>query len=71
MLILDKRENIKTLFNLGAEVKSLRNIFFYQGIFITTLGAGFGVALGTAVVLIQKYYSVVMITGEYGLPGKL
>lgn len=68
MLILDKRENIKTLFNLGAEVKSLRNIFFYQGIFITTLGAGFGVGLGTAVVLIQKYYSVVMITGSMAYP---
>ena len=53
---------------MGAEVKSLRNIFFYQGIFITPLGAGFGVALGTAVVLIQKYYSVVIITGSMAYP---
>jgi lipoprotein-releasing system permease protein len=68
MLILDKRENIKTLYSLGAEVQSLRNIFFYQGIFITTLGATIGVALGTAIVLAQKYYSVVMITGTMAYP---
>ena len=68
MLILDKRENIKTLYSLGAELKSLRNIFFYQGIFITTLGAAFGVALGTAIILIQKHYGVVMITNSMAYP---
>lgn len=68
MLILDKRENIKTLYSLGADIKSLRNIFFYQGIFITTIGAAFGVALGTAIILIQKHYSVIMITGSMAYP---
>lgn len=68
MLILDKKENIKTLYSLGAEIKSLRRIFFYQGIFITTLGATFGVALGTGIILAQKYYSVVMITDSMAYP---
>lgn len=68
MLILDKKENIKTLYSLGAEIKSLRSIFFYQGFFITTIGATFGIALGTAVILIQKHYSVVMITGSMAYP---
>jgi lipoprotein-releasing system permease protein len=68
MLILDKKENIKTLYSLGAEIKNLRKIFFYQGIFITALGTAFGLALGTAVVLIQKYYSVVMITATMAYP---
>ena len=68
MLILDKKENIKTLYSLGAEIKSLRKIFFYQGIFITALGTAFGLALGTAVVLIQKYFSVVMITATMAYP---
>lgn len=68
MLILDKKENIKTLYSLGAEIKSLRNIFFYQGIFITALGTAFGLALGTAVVLTQKYYSVIMITNTMAYP---
>lgn len=68
MLILDKKENIKTLYSLGAEIKNLRKIFFYQGIFITALGTAFGLALGTAVVLIQKYYTVVMITATMAYP---
>lgn len=68
MLILDKKENIKTMYSLGAEIKSLRNIFFYQGIFITTLGATFGLALGAAIVLIQEHYSLVMITGTMAYP---
>jgi lipoprotein-releasing system permease protein len=68
MLILDKKENIKTLYSLGAEIKSLRNIFFYQGIFITSLGAFFGLVLGIAVILIQKHYSVLMITNTMAYP---
>ncbi len=68
MLILDKRENIKTLYSLGAEIKNLRKIFFYQGIFITTLGTAFGLALGTAIILIQKNYSPFMITATMPYP---
>lgn len=68
MLILDKKENIKTLYSLGAEIKSLRNIFFFQGIFITTLGAAFGVMLGTAIILVQKNYGVIMITNSMAYP---
>lgn len=61
MLILDKKENIKTLFNLGAEVKELRNIFLYQGIFITTIGAGLGLLISIAVVIIQQHYNIIML----------
>lgn len=68
MLILDKRENIKTLYNLGAPVKNLRSIFLYQGIFITSLGAFFGLALGVAIVLLQEHYSLVMLTGTLAYP---
>lgn len=68
MLILDKKENIKTLYNLGAEVKNLRNIFFYQGIFITTLGAVFGLLLGIAIIVIQQQFSVFMVTASMAYP---
>jgi len=68
MLILDKKDNIKTLFSLGTEVRSLRKIFLFQGIFITTLGVIIGLAIGTAIVLVQQYYSVVMITPTLPYP---
>ena len=35
MMILDKKKNLKTLYNLGATVKELRKIFYYQGILMT------------------------------------
>src|SRR5690606_35045382 len=31
MMVLDKRKNIKTLYNLGASLPEIRNIFFLQG----------------------------------------
>lgn len=68
MLILDKRENIKTLYSLGAEVRSLRNIFLYQGIFITALGAFFGLLIGTVIILLQQHYSLIMITPTLAYP---
>ncbi|MFP9098840.1 ABC transporter permease [Flavobacterium sp. RHBU_24] len=68
MLILDKRENIKTLHCLGAEVKSLRNIFFLQGIFITAIGAFIGLLLGLGFVLAQQQFSLIMITPTMPYP---
>lgn len=68
MLILDKRENIKTLYNLGAEIKSLRNIFFLQGIFITTIGAVIGLGIGLAIILAQQNFGLVMITTTMPYP---
>ncbi|OYQ38436.1 ABC transporter permease [Flavobacterium cyanobacteriorum] len=66
MLILDKRENIKTLYSLGAQQDSLRNIFLYQGMFITALGAFLGLLLGSAIIYLQQTHELIMI-----VPGKL
>ncbi|KOS06838.1 hypothetical protein AM493_12985 [Flavobacterium akiainvivens] len=68
MLILDKKENIKTLYNLGAEVRSLRRIFFLQGIFITAIGALLGLLTGLGVVILQQTQQLVMITATMPYP---
>lgn len=68
MLILDKKDNIRTLYSLGAEATSLRNIFFYQGIFITVLGLLFGLILGTIIILLQQHFSLIMITDTLAYP---
>lgn len=68
MLILDKKENIKTLYALGTEIKSLRSIFLYQGIFITTLGTFFGLTIASTVIILQKRYSLFMITNTMAYP---
>ena len=68
MLILDKRENIKTLYSLGTTVTELRKIFLYQGIFITTLGVLIGLVISISIVLAQQHYSFIMLTDTLAYP---
>jgi lipoprotein-releasing system permease protein len=68
MLILDKKENIKTLYNLGADVRGLRRIFFLQGIFITAIGALLGLGIGLGIVILQQKQQLLMITGTMPYP---
>ena len=68
MLILDKKENIKTLFNLGTTTKELRKIFLYQGVFITTIGVVIGLLISISVVLLQQHYSLIMLTPTLPYP---
>jgi lipoprotein-releasing system permease protein len=39
MVIIDKQSNLKTLYNLGSEVKDLRRIFLLQGTLVCVLAA--------------------------------
>jgi lipoprotein-releasing system permease protein len=68
MMILDKRGNLKTLYNLGTEVIDLRKIFLLQGTLVTVFGGIIGLVLGTIVVSIQQHYQVIMITPTLAYP---
>ncbi|WP_445456589.1 ABC transporter permease [Flavobacterium sp. HNIBRBA15423] len=68
MIIIDKKENINTLYNIGLTFKEIRNIFFIQGIIITTIGLLFGLLLGTILIVIQQQFSVLMITSNIAYP---
>ena len=68
MVILDKRENIKTLHSLGATPIQIRNIFFAQGVFMSLLGGAIGLIFGILVVYLQLKYSMVMITPTLPYP---
>jgi len=61
MMILDKKESLHTLFNLGATTKEIRRIFFLQGSLMTILGGIIGLTLGFIIVFLQKQFSLVMI----------
>lgn len=61
MMILDKKESIHTLFNLGATTKDIRRIFFLQGSLMTILGGFIGLVLGFAIVFMQQQFALVMI----------
>jgi len=68
MMILDKKGNLKTLFNLGADIKDLRNIFLLQGTLICLFGGLIGLLLGVVVVLLQQQYELIMITPTLAYP---
>ena len=61
MMILDKKESLNTLFNLGATTKDIRRIFFLQGSLMTILGGIIGLLLGFIIVFLQQQFSLVMI----------
>lgn len=68
MMILDKKGNLKTLLNLGTEIKDLRKIFLLQGTLLSFFGGIIGLTLGIAIVLLQQHYELVMITPTLAYP---
>ncbi|GEP49767.1 membrane protein [Flavobacterium noncentrifugens] len=68
MMILDKKGNLKTLYNLGTEVSALRKIFLLQGTLLSILGGAFGLFLGIIIVLIQQKFQLVKITENLAYP---
>lgn len=71
MMILDKRQDIQTLYNIGADIPAIRKAFFLQGMLMTSLGGLFGVLLGLIVVFIQQKWPFVYITPHLAYPVKL
>lgn len=68
MVILDKRKHLKTLFNLGMQIKDLRKVFLYQGILLSFLGCMIGLLLGIAIVLLQQKFSLWMLSPTLAYP---
>jgi lipoprotein-releasing system permease protein len=68
MMILDKKGNLKTLFNLGTEVKDLRKIFLLQGSLLSVFGGIIGLLLGIILVVIQQQFKLIMITSTLAYP---
>ncbi|PWH83971.1 ABC transporter permease [Algibacter marinivivus] len=68
MMILDKKQSLSTLFNIGATVKDIRKIFFFQGSLISIVGGLIGLVLALIITAFQKVFSLVMITPTLAYP---
>jgi lipoprotein-releasing system permease protein len=55
LLTIDKQNDIKTLFSLGAEKSLVRRIFFTEGAIISLAGAIIGLILGGGICLLQQF----------------
>lgn len=71
MMILDKRRDLKTLFNIGFTVSKAKRIFFYQGLLMTVLGGAIGIILGVVLVFLQKNTGLFKITPSLPYPVEL
>ena len=56
MLIIDKREDIRILSDLGADEATIRRIFLTEGWLISTLGTIGGLVIGVLLCLGQQYF---------------
>lgn len=68
MIIIDKRDNLKTLYNIGVTQTSIRTIFFTQGVIITMFGLFIGLGLAIGIILLQQHFSFIMITPTMPYP---
>jgi lipoprotein-releasing system permease protein len=68
MMILEKKGNLKTLFNLGTDIGDLRKIFLLQGTLLSVFGGLIGLALGIILVILQQKFELIMITPTLAYP---
>ena len=61
MLIIDKRDDVKTLRNLGADNKLIERIFLYEGRMISLFGAITGIILGLLLCFIQQQFGIITL----------
>ena len=61
MLIIEKRENMKTLRSMGAENKTIANIFVFEGAIISAFGALIGIIAGVALSLAQQHLGLISL----------
>jgi lipoprotein-releasing system permease protein len=68
MMILDKRNNLSTLYNVGATIPQIRQIFFYQGLLMSIFGGFIGLCIGYIIIQLQYSFSLIMLTPNLPYP---
>lgn len=66
MLIIDKRDDVVTLHNLGASDRQISRIFLFEGRMISIIGATIGIAFGLLLCWIQQTYGIVRLGASEG-----
>ena len=61
MLIIDKRNDVMTLRNLGADDQTISRIFLFEGCLISFIGSLVGIVLGLVLCFIQQEYGLIAL----------
>ena len=64
MLIIEKRDNMNTLRNFGADSKMISNIFVFEGVIVSFVGAVVGIVLGLLLCLAQQEFGLISTGGS-------
>jgi lipoprotein-releasing system permease protein len=66
MLIIDKKDDVVTLRNLGATDSQIISIFRMEGRMIALMGAVIGVTIGLLLCWVQQTFGIVALGSESG-----
>ncbi len=66
MLIIDKKNDVITLRNLGASDKVITRIFLFEGRLISAIGAVIGIAFGLLLCWLQQTFGIVKLGSSSG-----
>ncbi len=66
MLIIDKKNDVVTLRNLGASDQQISRIFLFEGRIISVIGAILGIGIGLLLCWLQQQYGIVRLGSSEG-----
>ncbi len=66
MLILEKRNDIRVLWSLGCNEKTIRRIFILEGMFVVLAGAIIGLFMGFMLCILQQEFGLVKLGSKEG-----
>ncbi len=66
MLIIDKRNDVQTLRNLGANDRQISRIFLFEGRLIVIIGAVIGIAIGLLLCWLQQQFGIITMGSSEG-----
>lgn len=66
MLIIDKKNDVVTLRNMGASDKQIVRIFLFEGRMISAIGAVLGILIGLLLCWLQQVYGLVSLGNSSG-----
>ena len=68
MIFLEKKNNLKTLSVLGLTKEKIGALFTFQGLYITVFGCFGGLALGSILLSLQNYFSILNLAPNLPYP---
>lgn len=63
ILIIEKRDEQKTLLSIGADKNFIRGVFIREGLLISGIGGVVGLVIGVIVVLVQQHFGIIKMPG--------